>query len=255
MNLETEKLKRLISAVELKGRQADFLQRVYAGGLTKYEKRLQAIGFIDNVHKRILDAGSGYGQWTVTLSQFNSSVFALEYDSLRSYVTQQIVNILKVKNIRVIKGSVTCPPFPENYFDAIFSYSVIYQTNWRESLQEFARVLKPDGKLYLSVNGLGWSVFNLLKNPNPSSDFSPRWNAVKAMIKTLARGKLCSSADWILSPNKIRRELTRLKFNSIIITGDGQIQMKDDQVKPPSFYKPTYFGLTNVFEVLATKDD
>lgn len=58
-----------------------FLQRIYADGLDKYTDRLQAIGFAE--HEHVLDAGCGYGQWSLALAGMNQAVSACDISPLR----------------------------------------------------------------------------------------------------------------------------------------------------------------------------
>lgn len=244
------KLDPLLAFEKLQGREADFLKRVYSGGLAKYKKRLEAIDFTGA--QNVLDAGSGYGQWSAALSRLNSSVFALELSNLRCEISDLVFRQLEFENIHVVNGSVTNLPFRDNYFDVIFSFSTIYQTDWKKSLNEFARVLRPGGKIYVNVNGFGWCLYNLLENPNPSADFNPRWHAFKTFVKTTTGGIVFPSADWVISPGQIRAELKKLGFDGIVIDGDGKIVLTESR-ESISFYKSKYFGVTNVFEVCARK--
>ena len=49
-----------------------FVERIFHGGIEKYLRRLNAIELknFDNV----LDAGCGFGQWSIALSQTNGTV-------------------------------------------------------------------------------------------------------------------------------------------------------------------------------------
>jgi len=55
---------------------AAFLERVYGGGFEKYSTRLSQHGF--RGFCRVLDAGCGFGQWTLALSWMNQSVEAVD---------------------------------------------------------------------------------------------------------------------------------------------------------------------------------
>ena len=58
-----------------------FLRRIYGDGLTKYQDRLNAIGFSEYDH--VLDAGCGYGQWSLALAEMNRKVSSCDISSLR----------------------------------------------------------------------------------------------------------------------------------------------------------------------------
>ncbi|MDP2193596.1 MAG: hypothetical protein Q8K36_03625, partial [Alphaproteobacteria bacterium] len=58
-----------------------FFQRVYSKGIAPYVERLQQYKF--EKYERILDAGCGYGQWSLALSQLNKEVYACDADHKR----------------------------------------------------------------------------------------------------------------------------------------------------------------------------
>ena len=60
---------------QITGNDAAFLSRVYQTGLTKYQERLRAISFYGLRH--VLDAGCGFGQWTLSLSGLNEGGLGL----------------------------------------------------------------------------------------------------------------------------------------------------------------------------------
>lgn len=237
--------------LKLSGRSMDFLLRVYSGGVDRYVRRLCSIGFtgID----RVLDAGSGFGQWSLAMSRSCGNVFSLEYSDVRCEVLRECIKREGVKNIHVLQGSVASLPFPNGFFDAVFCYSVIYQTDWVRSIEEFARVLVPGGVLYVSVNGIGWTLYNLVKNPNSSDDFCPRHHALKSLVKTVSRGILFEVGDWILSPRELRSCLKRSGFGSVRMGGDSTLSVNEER-PGPQFYPSRYLGFSSVFEALARKE-
>ena len=59
----------------------DYLQRMYAGSSTRYEDRLRAIGFVGKT--QVLDAGCGFGQWSLAMAGLNHRVWAVDIDCRR----------------------------------------------------------------------------------------------------------------------------------------------------------------------------
>ncbi len=89
------------------------------------------------------------------------------YRNLRSFVYRTTLNLLKInavegsysnyKNVSVKYAvqSAQCMAFPENYFDRVFCLSVmehIPQRDWKKCIQEFERVLKPGGRLIITLD-------------------------------------------------------------------------------------------------------
>lgn len=234
----------------LSGRERDFLHRIFGGDLSRYSCRTQAIGFTGL--GRVLDAGAGFGQWTLALAQNNAEVTALEYDPGRTGVILRAAQQLGLANVRAHTGDMAALPYGDASFDAVFCYSAIYIARWRLALAEFARVLRPGGRLYICANGFGFALHNLVENPNPSRDFHPRLHALKSVLKTLSHGAVCAGADWILSPEGLETALRGLDFDHVRVDGDGRLAAHG--AKPgPSFYAARRYGMWNVFELLARK--
>jgi len=137
-----------------------FIQRVYQGGLQKYIDRLMAIGFSGRHH--VLDAGCGFGQWSLALASLNDRVDACDVSHLRVDFLSDMARQLDVTNVVIKISGIDIMPYPDNCFDLVYCYGVIFLTPWRQSLHELSRVLKPGGKLYVNANGLGW--YNYLWN-------------------------------------------------------------------------------------------
>ena len=76
-------------------------------------------------------------------------------------------------------------PFNDETFDGIFSYSVVYLTDWRKSLAEFARCLKPDGLLYVNTNGLGWYLLDFVEDRQSVEGYSSKVMARDALANTI----------------------------------------------------------------------
>ena len=231
---------------------ADFCKRVYSTDPSIYSQRLRKIGFVNK--ERVLDAGSGFGQWSLALSELNKQVASLEYLEARVNVSKDIFTLLNKENIEVRQGSIENLKYDDNCFDAIFCYSVIYLTDWKKTLSEFYRVLKKGGVVYICNNGIGIALYNLLFNRNPSKDFNQRLYAFRNLVRHFSFSKIFPMASVIVFPSKMKRELARLGFENIIIDGDGQIQIdKEANSNVTQFYKHKFLGLTNVYEVIAYK--
>ncbi len=123
----------------LSARDRGFLSRVYGGDPERYHLRLRQAGMAGHGH--VLDAGCGFGQWTNALASLSREVSAIDIDPMRVESARAMQR--HHRNISWHQGSITSLPFADNSFDALFSYSVIYYTDPRLALSEFARVLKP----------------------------------------------------------------------------------------------------------------
>jgi len=236
----------------LNGFEKEFFKRMWSSDEQIYIDRLQAIGF-ENLNN-VLDAGCGFGQWTIQLSKLNKNVQGVELVKDRIKTTNNIKKFYNKKNLNVYEGSISKLPFKSNSFDGIFCYSAIYFTDYEETLKEFFRVLKPKGKLYFCTNDYGWYLYNLIEGHNPSKYFSQRKMARDTFLNTLKiifNLEIPSGSQRILTKNKVIEILKKNGFINIIDEKEGGINFTQTQIK--NFYPKKKYGLTNVYEILCEK--
>ena len=146
-------------------------------------------------------------------------------------------------------------PYESDRFDAVFCYGVIFLTDWRKTLTELGRVLKPGGTLYITANGLGWYIFLWQEEHNKASDYDPKLVAATSLADTLRydRDKIYEQGmNLIIEPQTLALELSRIGFKSIKIKSEGCIHEDTNAEKPIQFSKGSYKGQTAVYEVLAS---
>lgn len=104
---------------------------------------------------KILDAGCGYGIYSLTLAQYGyKNINSIDIEKVR---IDNINNTLKElgeyrDSIKTHQGSLTKLPFEDNIFDTIICSEVIEHIADHESaIKELSRVLKKGGKLILTV--------------------------------------------------------------------------------------------------------
>jgi len=230
-----------------------FFKRVYSTPKKIYKDRLSVIGF--EKKEKILDAGCGFGQWTGALSELNEKIYAIDLESNRIKITKKISKLNNRNNIFFHVGSIENLPFAENTFDGIISYSVIYWTDFKNSLKEFYRVLKPNGVVYFVANESGWYLYNLLTGHSSASDYNSRSYAVKTFFSTIKyylTGKKSKNSSLILSKKSISKFMKSIGFKKIVYAEEGYIQIKKG-IEPHPFYPKKFLGLPNVFEIWAEK--
>ncbi|MEE8154116.1 MAG: class I SAM-dependent methyltransferase [Phycisphaerales bacterium] len=250
MDIDSKQLDRV--AEDLGQRDGLFLKRVLSDGLETYRRRLKAIGF-DKLES-VLDAGCGFGQWSLALASTARRVEAIDTDETRIRTARRLAEGRANLNYHV--GSLETLPFDDETFDGVFCYSVIYYTDVRRSIDELCRVLRPGGLIYISSNGLGWYIQNLLMAPNTSSDFHPRLYAIRTMLGSLKYRLLGIPPRDGNSVVTGRRWLTRKLMSrhvELIGVGDeGSVSLVKD-MKPEAFFRGRYFGLDGVSEWLGRR--
>jgi GT2 family glycosyltransferase/SAM-dependent methyltransferase/glycosyltransferase involved in cell wall biosynthesis len=111
--------------------------------------------------KRVLDAASGEGYGTAMLAASGAQVVGLELDKMTVEAAR-----LRYPGLDFRQGDVTRLPFDDAEFDVITSFETLeHVPDPHTALDEFRRVLKPDGVLVISTPERG--VYNRhLAEPN-----------------------------------------------------------------------------------------
>ncbi len=111
-------------------------------------KRMLALSATDAV----LDVGSGDGFWTARLAKHCARVIGLEPDEQMLGYARTLRNC---PNVLYVRGAAESLPFPDSAFDKVISVSCLeHFADPLQGLREMARVLKPTGRVALSVDSL-----------------------------------------------------------------------------------------------------
>jgi len=232
----------------------DFFHRVWSKHQSVYQDRLKALGF-ENLDQ-ILDAGCGYGQWSLALAALNRSVIGIDIDEERVETAKKVAKLAEVTNISFKSGSVENPLLKAESLDAIFSYGVIFLTDFRKTLRCFHRLLKPQGKLYFSANGLGWYLYNLIDEHKPSEDFSPRQMAIDALgnsIRYYATGEHEFGKSLVIGMDVVEEESVKAGFSILAKGPEGTINLKPGLTIHPFYPDAEKYGHDNIYELLCQK--
>ena len=236
-------------AFDLSPNTKAFLKRVYAAGLGKYERRLNSLGFGGGA--RALDAGCGLGQWSLVLSSLCEEVCGVDVSAERIEACQKIVEAAGIGNARFATAHLEKLPFDDAYFDRVVCYSVLYLTHYEQSIAEFARVTRRGGLVYISTNGIGRYLFDVIKRPNPAPDFDPRVYGAKTIMNTLlGRRQGLSPQNGGVAMNKARTQqvLREHGFEIVDCNYEGRLLGNEE-----SFLPGRYLGLVSAFDILARK--
>lgn len=231
-----------------------FLRRVYQKGISPYTSRLLTLGFSNKT--RVLDAGCGYGQWSLALARLNKNVDACDISQKRVAFVSRMASDLNIDNLAVRQCALHKLPYKDASFDAIFCYGVIFLTPWKQSLRELVRVLRRGGILYVNANGVGWYNFLWKTEHNKSPDYDPKSIAARAFTDTLRYdryGAFENGMNLIMDPLTLRNELKALGCRNIKTAGEGKLKFARNTAKEEPFFRSKYFGQTGVFEAVGTK--
>ncbi len=134
---------------------------------------------------RIFDGGCGLGEWVVALSKEG-------YDVVGMDISRKTVEQLRrvFPDACFVSGDIRTTDFQENYFDAYFSWGVFehFEAGPGECLREALRIIKPGGRLIISV---------------------PLDNLRQSMLGTFAPAQPHASGDRFYQYRFTRSELAR----------------------------------------------
>lgn len=239
---------------ELDSNDTEFVRRVYADGLSKYSDRLEQYGFSGK--GSVLDAGCGFGQWTLALASQCREVAALDMSRVRLEFTADLADALDLGAVRTTRAPLWRTPYEDQTFSAVFCYGVLYLTPWKETIAEFGRLLEDDGLLYLNANGWGWYHHLWSTSHNGTETYNPRMVAAEVLSNTLAYmvGEFEPDGGHLLiDPDELKRELSQNGFESISYGPEGTVTLPGRSRTGSSFFKGEYMGALGVYEILARR--
>lgn len=234
---------------------AEFMIRNFSGGVGKYRDRLQQIGFVGM--DRILDAGCGWGQWAIAMASMNARVDAIDRSAESVLVAHALSRAANLGNLHFQYAALERLPFPDGTFDAVFSYSVLYLTDWPRSLSEIFRVLRPGGTLYVNFQGLGYHLYLWKEQPHKSEHYAPRQWASKAFETAFRRDAQLPLIDrpvGMFTRDQVDVEMRNIGFDILALGDEGTLEI--DGYSGPragSFFKGRYYDEEGWFEVLARR--
>ena len=100
-------------------------------------------------HETVLEIGTGSGYFTSVLAKLSQSVVTIELDEQLSQLAQNKVKGLNLNNITFINDDALAYNFDNEQYDTIVIGCALPNKN-----ENFFRLLKPDGKLFMVVGGI-----------------------------------------------------------------------------------------------------
>ncbi len=118
--------------------------------------------------KVCLDAGCGGGRFVIAMGKLGAKkVYGLDISERALEAARERAKERGLTNVEFVPGSVLNIPFSNTMFDYVVSSGVILLTpDPKKAFDELVRVLKPGGKLFLSVYGKGglkWFVNDIFR--------------------------------------------------------------------------------------------
>lgn len=108
-----------------------------------------------NTGDRILDVGCGWGRIISGIKYFipDTEIIGVDMNMERLDKARELLDeMILGENVELRVGDADNLPFEDNYFDVVVSARLLqYVSNPVNTVKEFSRVLKPGGRLVLSV--------------------------------------------------------------------------------------------------------
>lgn len=254
-----EQLQKLMQAsgIAQESNDGQFLLRVFSGRPTRYIKRIRRLGFEEK--KSVLDAGSGFGQWTIVLAQMNQSVLAFDASPVRINFLDSLLQELSIKNVQTSVCSLPDIPLEYHHVDGVFCFGTIFISPWIASLEKLSSTLAPGGTLYVNANDIGWHLYLYETMRNKTADYNPGESLLDSLARTRAYKNGDETPDLkgqiIISRPELRQKLEELGFASIRQGRDGQTQQGfvRGRFLSPRLFPARYKGFDAVHEALAQR--
>ena len=112
-------------------------------------------------HETVLEIGTGSGYFTSVLAKLSQSVITIELDEQLSELAQNKVNELNLNNITFINDDALTYNFDNEQYDAIVIGCALPNKN-----ENFFRLLKPGGKLFMVVGAINQMQATLVQRTN-----------------------------------------------------------------------------------------
>jgi len=161
---------------------------------------------------KILDLGCGNAHWTMLLARQCSYAVGVEPSKQKIETAKRFIRNSPLKQkMDFFAGTLEKANFPENSFDHIFSFCVLeHISNLHDVLVEAHRILKPGGKIHVSVDSLGnIEDSNLLKKHQAEHGVVQYFTLATLDAQLTAAGFLPEKIYAILKSEFAKNEFTK----------------------------------------------
>jgi SAM-dependent methyltransferase len=215
--------------------------------MAAYLERIDRLGMVGCEH--VVDFGCGVGQWSLALARRNARVTGIDKTLPRIAVARHLAEIHGAANLRLGEALADFDDLVDNSVDAIFCYSVFMFIDGPVFIDQFHRLLKTGGKLYIMVDLPAWHLRALIRKPGalPSVGFM--------VLNSLVGGR----RNIIYTRRRLDALLRGAGFTIRSSGADGEASFRDHheiQPKAHSDFLPNkWVGMQTLYEVCAVKSE
>ena len=116
----------------------------------RYAKQARILSYADfpsHRGKRVLEVGCGIGTDAIQFTRYRALYTGVDLTQAAVDITKERLKLFRQSG-EILKINAEKLPFPDNYFDHVYSFGVIHHSSNPEKIvEEIYRVLKPDGSI------------------------------------------------------------------------------------------------------------
>jgi ubiquinone/menaquinone biosynthesis C-methylase UbiE len=226
--------------------ERDFLGTELSRSLNYYSQRVKKIGFTG--YKKVLDAGCGIGQWSIALAAQNEFVTGVDFSPTRLFMADNLGKSMGVQNLQFQWGDMHNLPFDDNYFDAIFCNIALMYGNIPNILEQFSRVLKKDGELYVNSAGYGYYLHLLINQGLKVRNYRLGGTSLKIIMRSFLGAK----DNVAMTKKQFKTYMTKAGFKIAYLGAEGSFY-KEENIEIEPVYAAAYYGLIGILECIGIK--
>ena len=209
-------------------------------------------------YEHVLDVGSGFGPWSLSLGRANRSVTAVEPLEGRLDFARQLLRNNEVKRVNFLNASAEAIPLPDASVDYIFCNGVLWYADMDAALAEFSRVAQPGCRLYFTSISWGWLLHlglerallgkrapNITRRPPFRDRMGSLRFAVQTGLNAAARRPTRAFATDQFLKRHINPQWVRIASGS-----EGALKQGLCDSLPEPYYKAATLGRVNVREFI-----
>jgi len=138
----------------------DYFQRVERDRYQQQEWAHSYFNYHEFSGKRVLEIGIGQGTDLLQFAKSGAICFGVDITENHLLLTSRNFE-LHGKQVELHKSDATQLPFPDHYFDCVYSFGVLHHIPEIDKImKEVRRVLKPGGRLVMALY-YKWSAFHI----------------------------------------------------------------------------------------------
>lgn len=210
-------------------RTCGFLYSDLRAGLPRYP--IPDIRLPPGAGRLLLDVGCNWGRWTVAATRKGYRVVGLD-PNLDALIAARHVTAELGVEVSFVCGDARCMPFPDDVFDAVFSYSVLQhfdKEHARAAMAEMARVARTSATVLVQMPNIFGvrQLFNrtrqiVQRNHNP---FRVRYwtpHELRASVQsTIGPCRLMVDGFFSLNPQATDRDILPRRYAAVVTVSEA----------------------------------